>query len=329
MPPKRMTNEKTIPLLIDSLSEKDLESYRKRIRTELPEYSTDDPRYEIVYKIIDDKPADYTRAIQEPEILKTSLKLKDPKTGKPKTLKSFVEIWEDANSGLAEEVLAAKDPNEAKWELAKKYNYKIATTFMPMYAKAIYEYFGAHRVLDPCTGWGDRMIGALSSTCVKRYVGFDPNINLIPGYKKIQQDFGNGIAKENTATRHIEFEGSYEINSIPFEMGSKRLGDEKFEFAFTSPPFFDYEDYNPDNPKYQNWYRDFYEPLFKLTEEHLIQNAFFAIHIDDTSAGKIRDFLFKRVDQITSFKYCGKIGLVGGKSGKIRNVYLFQKMSDH
>ena len=35
-----------------------------------------------------------------------------------------------------------------------------ATTFMPGYAKAVYEHFGAQAVLDPCAGWGDRMLGA-------------------------------------------------------------------------------------------------------------------------------------------------------------------------
>jgi hypothetical protein len=314
-----------IPLLINSLTPEQLESYRVRIRAELPEYSTDNPKYEIVYKIRDDKPADYTRAIQEQEILKTRLKLADHKTGRTISLRSFAEIWEDQTSGLAEEVLASKDPNEAKWSLAKKYNYKIATTFMPMYAKSIYEYFGASRVLDPCAGWGDRMCGALASTGVRRYVGFDPNQNLVPGYKKIQADFGNKVLVDDPKHYHVKFEGGYEIYSIPFEHSNKRLGEERFDFAFTSPPFFDYEDYNPNNPTYQNWYRDFYEPLFILTEGRLHTNSFFAIHIDDTSAGKIRDFLFTRVAQITSFKYCGKIGLVGGKSGKIRNVYLYQK----
>ena len=316
-------NANEIPLLIDSLTPEQLESYRIRIRKELPEYSTDDPKYEIVYKILDDKPADYTRAIQEKEILKTSLKLADFKTGQTKSLKSFTEIWEDPKSGLAEEVLASSDPNEAKWSLTRKYNYKIATTFMPMYAKAVYEYFGAKKVLDCCAGWGDRMCGALASTCVKRYVAFDPNQNLVEGYKKIQQDFGNKVTSHEG--KHIKFESGYDIYSVPFEKCDSWLKEEQFDFAFTSPPFFDYEDYSPDNPKYRDWYSQFYEPLFKLTEKHLYTNAFFAIHIDDTSAGKIREFLDKVVPKITSFKYCGKIGLVGGKSGKIRNVFLYQK----
>ena len=28
------------------------------------------------------------------------------------------------------------------------------------YAKAIYEFFEAETVLDPCAGWGDRLTGA-------------------------------------------------------------------------------------------------------------------------------------------------------------------------
>jgi len=313
----------SMPLLINALQPEELESYRTRIREELPEYSIDNPAYEIVYKVRDDKPADYTRAIQEREILKTRLKLNNPKTGRITTLNSFAEIWENPRSGLANEVILTKDPNEAKWQLARKYNYKIATTFMPMYAKSIYEYFGAAKVLDPCAGWGDRMVGALSSNCVQRYIGFDPNIRLVEGYKKIQADFGNRVRKE--AERHIEFDNQYEIYSEPFETGANQLGDEMFDFAFTSPPFFDYEEYSPDNPTFRNWYAEFYEPLFILTAAHLAEEAFFAIHIDDTSAGKIQEFLFKRVNQITAFQYSGKIGLVGGKSGKIRNVYLFQK----
>lgn len=322
-----MSTSANIPLLIDALKPAGLEILRNRIRKELPEYSIDDPKYEIVYKIKDDSPSDYVRAIQELEILKTRLKLHDNKTNRTRTLPSFVEVWENPKSGLAKAIFSEKDRQEAKWALSKKFGYKIATTFMPMYAKSIYEYFGAKYVLDPCVGWGDRMTGALVAS-VRRYVGFDPNTNLVPGYKKIQADFGNKVVVDDPDHYHVKFEGGYDIYSIPFEHSDKRLGDERFDFAFTSPPFFDYEDYNPNNPTYKNWYKEFYEPLFILTEKRLKANAFFAIHIDDTSAGKIRDFLFRRVDQITSFKYCGRIGLVGGKSGKIRNVFLFQRGPD-
>lgn len=322
---EKMTTQK-IPLLIDSISPEQLESYRRRICTEIPSYSTTDPNYEIVYTIADDTPADYTRAIQEQEILKTRLQTTDRRTGRVIQLRSFAEIWAYPKSNLAKEITESPDPSEAKWRLSHKYNYKLATTFMPMYAKSIYEYFCATKILDPCAGWGDRQVGALASTCVKRYVGFDPNANLVAGYKKIQQDFAHNVETEDAAKSYIRFDNGHEIYSLPFETGESLLGDnDVFDFAFTSPPFFDYEEYTAENPKYQNWYTEFYEPLFVLTEKRLVPGAFFALHIDDTSAGKIRDFLFNRVSQITSFKYRGKIGLVGGKSGKTRNVFLFQK----
>jgi 16S rRNA G966 N2-methylase RsmD len=309
-----MSSTKQIPLLIDQFTPDELELLRRRIGEELPKYSTANPEYEIVYELADDRPADYVRAIQEPEILKTRLKQYDTRTRKTYTLPSFTEVWNSPKSGLSTAILSQSDPHEAKWRLSSKFGYKLATTFMPMYAKSIYEYFGATRVLDPCAGWGDRMVGALSSTCVKRYVGFDPNTRLVLGYKRMQSDFGKAATE-------------VEIHSIPFELCESRLTEsDKFDFAFTSPPFFDYEDYSVENPKYRDWYAEFYEPLFLLTERHLEENAFFAVHIDDTSAGKIRDFLFQRVNKITSFQYRGKIGLVGGSSGKIRNVYLFQRL---
>jgi len=315
-----------MPLLIDFLSSTILETYRRRIIEEIPRYSTTNPDYEIVYSIADDTPADYTRAIQEKEILKTRINTTDRRTGNPISLRSFTEVWEDQHSDLAKEILADPDPLEAKWRLSHKYNYKLATTFMPMYAKSIYEYFGATNILDPCAGWGDRICGALASTCVKRYVGFDPNVNLVSGYKKIQQDFGYRVEIEDTAKSYIKFDNGHEIYSLPFDNIDRVIGEEEqFDFAFTSPPFFDYEEYTAENPKYKDWYKEFYEPLFVLTNKRLQPGAFFAVHIDDTSAGKIRDFLFKRVSQITSFRYRGKIGLVGGKSGKIRNVFLFSK----
>lgn len=307
----------TLPLLIDSLGIQTMEDYRRRIQTELPTWTTDDPQYEIKFSLKDDSPADYTRAIQEIEILKTELRAGSQK------LPSFMAVWNNPRSGLAKEIRESPDPQEAKWQLSRKYGYKIATTFMPMYAKAIYDYFEPVSVLDPCAGWGDRMVGALASKTVRRYVGFDPNRNLVDGYVRIQTDFGNTVSTRTSNTVDFTGEkGEYTIHSCPFE---RSTCDEEFDFAFTSPPFFDYEDYSPENPKYKNWYVEFYEPLFRITEARLKSGAFFAIHIGDTSAGKILDFLQGRVGQITSFELRGKIGLVGGKSGKDRTVYLFQK----
>ena len=356
-----------IPKLLEAIDEK---AYAERLKTDTPTYETNIRGYEIVYRVIDDSPADLVRAIQEEEILKTRIKLRQG--GRVTTLPSFWEVWHITDSGLADEVLAHADPNEAKWVLSKKYGYKLATTFMPTYAKSIYEYFRGECVLDPCAGWGDRMLGATVSSCVKKYVGFDPNRALIPGYKEIMRRFGHvqktrhtvfdfantpvateshvanppvatenhvanppvatethianpPVATETNANAHVAFSNDFEIYAEPFEQGILSFPPNSFDFAFTSPPYFDYEDYTPTNPKYRDWFLQFYTPLFKQTCRVLKPGAFFAIHIGDTSAGQITRFLVETVPKITEFRYVSKIGLKGAHSNQIRDVWLFQK----
>jgi hypothetical protein len=355
-----------IPKLLDSI---DADAYAERLKTDTPTYTSRVRGYEIVYSLVDEKPADFVRAMQEEEILKTRIKVR---TGSIlKTLPSFWEVWHDRSSGLSDEIAKHPDPHEAKWELSRKYGYKLATTFMPSYAKCIYEYFGAKCVLDPCAGWGDRLVGATVSTCVKKYVGFDPNRALIPGYKRIMHHFGheektqtifsfletesnpvvafngsvathpnanaqvafNGSVATQThvafngsvATQtHVAFNNEFEIYAEPFENGILSFPPASFDFAFTSPPYFDYEDYSPSNPIYKDWIREFYTPLFRETARVLKSRSFFAIHIGDTSAGQIQSFL-DNVPHQFPFRYVSKIGLVGAHSKKIRNVHLFQK----
>jgi hypothetical protein len=319
-----------IPKLLDSI---DAADYLKRLATDTPTYETNIRGYEIVYRLLDDKPADLVRAIQEPEILKTRIKLRQG--ARVTTLPSFWEVWHNPDSRLAEEVLSHSDPNEAKWVLSKKYGYKLATTFMPTYAKSIYEYFRAECVLDPCAGWGDRMLGAVVSKCVKKYVGFDPNYALIPGYKEIMRRFGHeektreavdSVFSFAETQTHVAFNNDFEIYAEPYEQGVLAFPPSSFDFAFTSPPYFDYEDYAPSNPKYKDWFREFYTPLFIQTCRVLKPDAFFAIHIGDTSAGQITRFLAETVPQISSFRYVSKIGLKGAYSNQIRDVWLFQKV---
>ena len=45
-------------------------------------------------------------------------------------------VWE-TNSSFRNEIITSSDANEEKWKLTRKYQYKLATTFMPAYAKSI------------------------------------------------------------------------------------------------------------------------------------------------------------------------------------------------
>ena len=85
--------------------------------------------------------------------------------------------------------------------------WKIATAnlFKPHLAKTVYELLGARRVLDMCAGWGCRLIGAMGTRSVERYVGFDPNPALVEGHQG--------------ALRHFRLftSGRYDVLMLPFE----------------------------------------------------------------------------------------------------------------
>jgi len=48
------------------------------------------------------------------------------------------------------------------------------TMYRPHIAKSIIDKHGVDRVLDPCCGWGGRLLGSVASG--KYYIGFEPNI---------------------------------------------------------------------------------------------------------------------------------------------------------
>ena len=185
------------PRLIDSV---DLTSLLAALRKETAEVVAAEepqekslPPFKIVFSLANDNTALITRAIQEDEILKTRLLVysgTDTKDGSPRAqiLPSFWEVWGRPDRTLSTQILSAADPHEMKWQMQKeesatltqnqtltqgkvkgkakgkgKFQYKLATTFMPAYAKQIYSYFQAKRVLDPCAGWGDRLLGAAAT----------------------------------------------------------------------------------------------------------------------------------------------------------------------
>jgi hypothetical protein len=283
--------------------------------------------YAVMFVADDETHGDFTRAFQEDALLKTRLTTRDSQ-GKKVVLPSFWDVWTKPGSTLPKDLVEFEEgPHEAKWKLQKKHGYKLATTFMPIYARAIYDYYlsgmGKGAVLDPCSGWGDRMTGAFTSKNVSKYVGFDPNTDLLEGYKNMMRM--GGVSETGTDPLHLEFSNGFEIYSAPFEKGSKALNDASFDFAFTSPPFFEFEIYSESNPKYRDWINEFYVPLFVETARLLKPGAKFAIYLEDTSAGQIRDFLETQVEEISEFVYLEKIGFKGIYSNKLRSIMVYQK----
>ena len=142
-----------IPLLSESLDELKLQSLRLRIETDKVTHIVK-YRFRVVFRLASIEPAEYVRAIQELEMLKTKVAKYDRVTRKVATLPSFIEVW-NSNGMFRNIITKSHDPHEEKWQQEHNFNYKLATNFMPMYARSIYEYFDGGRVLDGCAGWGE------------------------------------------------------------------------------------------------------------------------------------------------------------------------------
>jgi hypothetical protein len=126
-------------------------------------------------------------------------------------------------------------------------------------ARSLIHLFGGTRVLDPCAGWGDRLIGAMASPGVTRYLAFDPNTALVKGHTEMIQMFSSRAPGK----------GVYNVVCAPFEHGiipeqdlpytetnqgkgeRDHVGKEEksgmirggFDLILTSPPYFDLEIY--------------------------------------------------------------------------------------
>lgn len=128
------------------------------------------------------------------------------------------------------------------------------------------------RVLDPCAGWGGRLIGFLASNAGE-YNGTDASPYQIEGDKAIWSTFQGFTEHEKAVT----------LNCSPFE--KQPLQDGYFDFALTSPPYFDTEKYlggeqsRETNGSYESWRDNFYRVLIQKVFDALKHNAYFCLQV--------------------------------------------------
>ena len=156
--------------------------------------------------------------------------------------------------------------------------YYIPAQFKPTLAKAMYNFFGAKRVLDFSMGWGDRLVGFLASNA-ESYIGIDPNTKLHEPYEQIN-------AYCNT---------SKEVRFICSPAEDADLTGVKVDFVFTSPPYFDTEKYSQEEtqswkryPETDDWLNGFLYPTLKKCWDVLEDGGRICVNISDKVYGDIR-----------------------------------------
>jgi hypothetical protein len=132
------------------------------------------------------------------------------------------------------------------------------TKYRTITSKAIVQYFGAKRVLDPCTGWGGRMLGTLAAGDDTYYCGCEPDPNTCNGLMNILSD--TAIPEEVTRRADIWNE--------PIEKVLPSLENEtKFDLVLTSPPYFNLELYTSGEQStnqystWDNWVTKWLKPV--------------------------------------------------------------------
>lgn len=152
---------------------------------------------------------------------------------------------------------------------------QLASNFRPGYSMSMYRRFckPGSTVIDPSFGFGGRVLGAIASGVVKRYIGFDPSLASYNAQRRMLKDLGY---------RHLA-----KLHNIPYEDSTdEHCPPGTAHFAMTSPPYWCKEHYSKDKgqsylryPEIERWESGFLLPFFQRTFSYLKRGKFFVVCI--------------------------------------------------
>ena len=216
----------------------------------------------------------------------------------------------------------------------REYIYKLkyeCNSFKLTLASSIYWFFNAKKILDISAGWGDRLLASIAHYA-DRYLGVDPNTDLIKGHTDIIK----------TLTKHRDtsvLKNKYEVIPIKFESDEFIIEKEEFDLIFTSPPYFDLEIYTEKEgqsitsfPDFQSWIINFLFVSLKKAWNSLTIGGNMVIHIQDFERyAIIEPMILFVLGWCDGSNYDGVIGSnaihSGGHASAIRPMWVFSKGS--
>lgn len=183
-------------------------------------------------------------------------------------------------------------------------------------------------ILDYSSGWGNRLLGAMSKNY--KYIGIDPltadNLNIMINYF---------LGEKNNDYKIIK--GCSEDESVYKDIP-------EINFCFSSPPYFLLESYSPNItqcynnfPIYSDWLEKYWKATVKNCYNKLKQNGYFGLAINETyKKYRLKDDMSKICEQIGLKTYkihqmkTSKSHLANKKNNTIEKyndtVVIFQKI---
>ena len=217
------------------------------------------------------------------DLFTQKVRLNAVKKARKHTLGSVIKVWEYIQThGRADNesvrtllrcTYLEDKINEKTILRAARLSGQMVTQFRPRIAKDLYNFFGAKKVLDFSAGWGDRLVGFLTSNA-ESYIGIDPNTKLHEPYQQIV-DFYNHEKKTRFICSPAE---DVEYNNL------------EYDFVFTSPPYFDTEIYTEEHTQSmfrytqeESWKEDFLFKTLNVIYQGLVEGGRIAINICDSN----------------------------------------------
>ena len=181
---------------------------------------------------------------------------------------SFTSLWTPTN---LEKVLrwnrkSHSTPYLSELKRGIYFNFGLpkSTMYRPQMAKMVVENLGAKQVLDPCAGWGGRLLGCLAAE-VEMYTAFEPNTET---YENLQR-----LVKFLKVERRVRLIKDSALNIPQYAISN-------IDLIITSPPYFDLEVYTKEDTQsitgcdtYKEWVSRFLTPLIKLSSSTLVEGG--------------------------------------------------------
>lgn len=155
------------------------------------------------------------------------------------------------------------------------------SNFRPTAAGVIYEkYAGDGVVWDMSCGWGGRLLGALTTSRVKQYIGTDPSIKTYESLLRMKEDF-------SYLGKLVDIHCLGSENYVP--------PNESLDLCFTSPPYFNIEHYCDEEtqsykkfPIYEDWLNGFLLQTMKNCWGGLKKDGYMVLNISDSIDKKLK-----------------------------------------
>jgi hypothetical protein len=174
-------------------------------------------------------------------------------------------------------------------------HFNLRTAFPPFHARFLVSRYAPARgrvvVLDPCAGWGGRLLGTLTipRRAAVRYIGCDPNTQMTDAYQTLTSRVTEDLRFEKSIGRRTA-----KIYPVPFEDWLKtavfRRMRAKVHVAITSPPYWSTEEYAEEDAEnrtqschryaeYAVWRERFLRRMVFGVAQCLVPNGVFILNV--------------------------------------------------